>query len=328
MGNQANQSRKKWRHFAEYGVFRFIVCLIDALPTRATVRLTEWLAFIVFRCLPKKLTRYEVARQNLKTAFGEKYTDQEMDVILQKMWVHLFRLVVEIVQLPRKMRLYNCADVVQFRNRDDSVKALSCGRPVIVLSGHFGNWEMAVSAFGVFGFPMGVVARDLDNPYLHRWFMRFREHTGHRLLSKKGGGADMVEFLDRCGNLALLCDQDAGKRGLFVPFFGEPASTFKSIALLALQYRAVIVVGYALRLPDDFHNHRWIRFEQGCEEVIDSLDFQGPDAIRELTAAYTEALERVIARAPEQYFWVHRRWKSQPRKRKQKSSPEAHTKAA
>lgn len=328
MGSQAKQTRRKWRYLAEYAVFRFLVGIIDALPTRATVRLAEGLAFVVFRCLPKKLTRYEVARQNLKTAFGDRYSDREMNAILQKMWVHLFRLIVEIVQLPRKMRLYNCGDVVQFRNRDDSVKALSCGRPVIVLSGHFGNWEMAVSAFGVFGFPMGVVARDLDNPYLHRWFMRFRQHTGHRLLSKKGGGGDMVEFLERRGNLALLCDQDAGKKGLFVPFFGQPASTFKSIALLALQYRAVIVVGYALRLPDDFQNHRWVRFEQGCEEVIDTLDFQGPDAIREITAAYTKALERAIMRAPEQYFWVHRRWKSQPRQRASKTPSDLPAKAA
>ena len=186
-------------------------------PTRVSVRLAEGLAFAVFRLLPKKLTRYEVARQNLKSAFGNRYSDAQIDDIIRRMWIHLFRLVIEIVQLPRKLRLYNCADVVEFRNRDESVKALSCGRPVIVLSGHFGNWEMAVSTFGVFGFPMGVVARDLDNPYLHQWFQRFREHTGHRLLSKKGGGGDMVEFLERSGNLALLGDQDAGKKGLFVP---------------------------------------------------------------------------------------------------------------
>ncbi len=320
MAIEEKRSARKWRYLAEYVLFRFVVCLVDALPTRVSVRLAEGLAFAVFRLLPKKWSRYEVARQNLKSAFGSRYSEAQIDDIIRRMWIHLFRLVIEIVQLPRKLRLYNCADVVEFRNRDDSVKALSCGRPVIVLSGHFGNWEMAVSTFGVFGFPMGVVARDLDNPYLHQWFQEFREHTGHRLLSKKGGGGDMVEFLERSGNLALLADQDAGKKGLFVPFFGQPASTFKSIALLAVQYRAVIVVGYAIRLPDDFTNHPWVRFEQGCEAVIDSLDYQGPDAIREITADYTAALERAVKRAPEQYFWVHRRWKSQPRQRKQKAA--------
>ena len=133
----------------------------------------------------------------------------------------------------------------------------------------------------------------------------------------------MVEYLERRGNLALLGDQDAGKRGLFVPFFGQHASTFKSIALLALQHRAVIVVGYAIRLPDDFSNYRWVRFEQGCEAVLDSEDYQGPNAVRELTTDYTRALERAILRAPEQYFWVHRRWKSQPAERKIKTAKAA-----
>ena len=129
----------------------------------------------------------------------------------------------------------------------------------------------------------------------------------------------MVEFLERRGNLALLGDQDAGKKGLFVPFFGSDASTFKSIALLAIQYRAVICVGYARRLPDDFRSSRWVRYELGCEEIIDPLEHDGPDAIREITVRYTAALERIVRLAPEQYFWVHRRWKSRPKERRKRA---------
>lgn len=314
-GKTASHSRV-WRHRAEYLLFRILVCLVDALPYRASVRLAEGLAALVFRILPRKITRYHVARENLRIAFGNDLTDERVDEIIYGMWKHLFRMVVEIIQLPRKLRLSNCAEYMIFRNRDDSVKALCSGRPVMVLSGHFGNWEMAVSTFGMFGFPMGVVARDLDNPYLHNWFARWRQDTGHRLISKKGGGDEMVDYMERRGNLALLADQDAGSRGLFVPFFGKDASTFKSIALLALQYRAVIVIGYANRLEDDFNQNRWVSFDLGCEEVIDSLDHDGPDGVRELTERYTLALERVVRRAPEQYFWVHRRWKSEPRRRK------------
>jgi KDO2-lipid IV(A) lauroyltransferase len=136
------------------------------------------------------------------------------------------------------------------------------------------------------------------------------------LLSKKGGGSDMLQYMERRGNLGLLADQDAGEKGLFVPFFGKPASTFKSVALLALQYRAIVMVGYARRLPDDFLNRRWVRYELGCEDIIDAAEFDGPDAVRELTERYTAALERVVRLSPEQYFWVHRRWKSEPRQRK------------
>ncbi len=125
----------------------------------------------------------------------------------------------------------------------------------------------------------------------------------------------MVRFLENRGSLALLGDQDAGKKGLFVPFFGRDASTFKSIALLAIQYRALICVGYARRLPDDFRKWGWARYELGCEEIIDPDDHDHSEAIREITERYTAALERVIRLSPEQYFWVHRRWKSRPKVR-------------
>jgi KDO2-lipid IV(A) lauroyltransferase len=162
---------------------------------------------------------------------------------------------------------------------------------------------------------MGVVARDLDNPYLHRWFVKFRQQTGHRLISKKGGGADMLATLERRGHLALMGDQDAGSTGLFVDFFGKPASTFKSIALVALEYRAYLTVGYAIRLPDDFEKSRWVRYEIGNADIIDCEQYTGPNAVREITQRFTTALEKAVARAPEQYFWLHRRWKSVPRER-------------
>src|SRR4029079_4121584 len=96
---------------------------------------------------------------------------------------------------------------------------------------------------------------------------------------------------------------------------GKDASTFKSIALLALQHRAYICVGYARRLPDDWQNSRWVRYELGSEEIIDPLEIDSADPVRTLTERYTLALERAIRRSPEQYFWVHRRWKSVPKRR-------------
>lgn len=311
---------ERGRHVAEYVAFRIVVCLVDMLPVRASVRLAEVLAFIVYRILPRKLTRYRVARDNIRQAFGSKLSGAEVDDIIRRMWLHLFRVIAEIVQVRRKLRLYNCADVVEFNARDENVRILCSGRPVIIVSGHYGNWEVAIGTFGMFGFPMGVVARDLDNPYLHRWFVKFRQQTGHRLISKKGGGADMLTTLAARGHLALMGDQDAGSNGLFVDFFGKPASTFKSIALVALEYRAYLTVGYAIRLPDDFDKNRWVRYEIGNADIIDCEQYTGPDAVREITQRFTKALETAIARAPEQYFWLHRRWKSVPRVRAKRAA--------
>ena len=86
-----------------------------------------------------------------------------------------------------------------------------------------------------------------------------------------------------------------------------------------MEYDALVMVGYARRLPDDFARHRWVRFEVGTEAVLDPRDFTASSALKDLTAAYTAALERAVRKSPEQYFWVHRRWKSQPRKRGRKT---------
>src|SRR4029077_8250551 len=164
---------------------------------------------------------YDVACANIRLAFGDRFDDAQIDRIIYRMWVHLFRLCAEVILLPRKLRLDNVTAGVLFRHKPDVVRALSSNRPVILLSGHFGNWEMAISIFGLFGFKMGLVARELDNPYINRWVENFRKYTGHRSISKNGGGGDMVELLERGGSLAMLGDQDAGSAGLFVRFFGR-----------------------------------------------------------------------------------------------------------
>lgn len=307
--------RQKLRHAIEYLAFRTLVCVLQSLSPRMSLRFARALAGFVFYVLPRRLTRYDVARANLRTAFGDRYTDRQLDDLIYRMWLHLFRMCVEIVQLPRRLRLDNVVDQIIFRNKPETVRALCSGRPVILLSGHFGNWEMAISIFGLFGFRMGLVARELDNPYLNRWFLRFRKYTGHRPIPKAGGGGAMVQLLDRGGSLAMLGDQDAGSSGMFVDFFGRKASTHKSIGLIALEYQALICVGYARRLENDALPNGWPCFELGCEEVVDARDFTMPDAVEQITQRYTAALERVVRRSPEQYFWVHRRWKSVPRSR-------------
>jgi KDO2-lipid IV(A) lauroyltransferase len=300
------------RHRGEYSAFRMLACVLSVLTVRQTIRFAELIAGILTARPLRKPARYDVAADNLRASFGDQLSDEQIEATIRGMWVHLVRMVVEIVQLPRKMTLANCREVIVFRNRAPVLRALCSGRPVFILGGHFGNWEVSTATFGMFGFPLGIVARKLDNPYLHRWFFEARQQTGHQLYDKRGGTSEMIELLEAGGNLGLLCDQDAGPRGQYVEFFGRPASTFKSIALLALQYRAILVVGYGIRLPDD-PDARWVRYEIGCEDVIDTIDYDhSRDSITAITQRYSTALERAVRRAPEQYFWVHRRWKSQP----------------
>ncbi|HVW02998.1 MAG TPA: lysophospholipid acyltransferase family protein [Planctomycetaceae bacterium] len=301
-------SWRAWRYRAEYVAFRLLLCVWQCLSPRQCVRLAEGLAWFIHHCLPRRLTRYEVARGNLQQALGPKATEAEIDAAIHGMWVHLFRLLAEIAHVSRKLHHHSLLDVIDFRNKSVVVDALLSGRPVLLLSGHFGNWEIAISVFGHFGFPMGVVARDLENPLLDCWFRRFRQSTGHHLIGKKDFD-QMTGLLEQGACFALLGDQDAGKGGLFVDFFDKPASTPKTIALLALEYDALICVGYARRLNEPAD---WVRYELGCEDIIDPREISADDPIREITQRYTSALERVVRRSPEQYFWLHKRWKSQP----------------
>lgn len=310
---------RRMRYLLEYFIFRLFVGIVEAMPSRLAARTAERIAKWFFRGLPKKLTRYQVARENLRGAFGDSLSDQEADDIIQRMWIHLFRMVVEVIQLRRKLCLENCKQLIHFHNKEEAVRALYSDRPVLFLSGHFGNWEMGINCFGVFGFQMGVVARDLDNPYLDRWFRGFREQTGHEMIPKKGGFDRMAEVLAEGGTLALLGDQDAGRRGVFVDFFNRPASTHRAIALMALQYDALICVGYSRRLEDRFQDGLPMHYEVGCEEIIDPRLINADDEVNEITRRFSTALERLVRKTPEQYFWVHRRWKTIPgQKRRRK----------
>ena len=299
---------RRLRHLAEYLFVRTAACALAMLTPRQTKAIAEAAAGLMTR-LPARLVRRDLARENLRSAFPHA-SDAWIDETVRAMWTHLFRMTAEIVQFPRKVVLENCREVLVFRNRAASVAAACSGRPVIVLGGHFGNWEASMTTFGTFSFPMGVVARELDNPLLNDWLSRSRQATGHRLIWKRGAGEAMLAQLAAGGSLAMLCDQDAGRRGVFCDFFGRPASTHKSLALLALEHDALIVCGYGRRLPDDFRNGRWARFEIGCEDVIDPRECETGDPVGEITRRYTAALERSVRRSPEQYFWVHRRWKT------------------
>lgn len=315
-------TRGGWQHRAEYLLFRLLVCVVDSLSPRATAWSARMLARIM-HALPRKWTRYHIARENLQRAFGPTLSEVAIDRTIYQMWVHLFRLVAEIIQAPRKLNLHSYRDIIQFADFTRTNEAVCSGRRVLLVGGHFGNWEAGMALFALWGFPMGIVAREMDNPYLDGWFRQYREQTGHRLLAKKGNFDEMLELLRKGGNIGLLGDQDAGPRGMYVDFFGTPASTHKSIALLSMQYDAPIVVGYSLRLPDDFATSPWFRFEVGCEAMIDPRLTTTDDPVREITQAYTSALERCIRRAPEQYFWVHRRWKSVPRTVSRQREPRA-----
>jgi KDO2-lipid IV(A) lauroyltransferase len=295
-----------------YLAIRLFVCVVQALSLQAGCSFARQLARVVYHVDRRHRL---VADENLKHAFPGRFTDEQRDQLVRAVYRHFCTLLIEIIHLPRRLHANNWKSHVELPGGRRLLECVLSDRPLLIVTGHFGNWELGGFLLGLLGFTTHAVARPLDNTYLDDFLRRFREHTGQGILAKKGDVERMQEILDSGGILATLADQDAGQRGLFVDFFGRPASTHKAIALLALEHRVPLLVALPRNTGIPLHYSIDVADLILPEEYADQ-----PDAIRQITQRFTSALERGIRQSPEQYFWVHRRWKHQPAKVRRKAA--------
>jgi KDO2-lipid IV(A) lauroyltransferase len=300
-------SRKSRSHLADFAVYlvvRLGVCLIQMLSWDLARKLANGLAWLAYQ-VDKR--HRQVALDNLRHAFPGRYTEAELDQLVRAVYRHFCTLLTEIILVPRKLHVCNYKNHVKLINGQTMVDALLKDRSLLIVTCHFGNWELAGYFLGLCGFTTYAVARPLDNPYLDTFLRRFREHTGQKILAKKGDFDQMTELLATGGVMATLGDQDAGQRGLFVDFFGRPASTHKAIALMALEFQVPVIVAVAYRVGHP------LRYHIVTDDVIYPEEFANrPDAVQAITQRFTESMERLILLAPDQYFWLHNRCKHQP----------------
>jgi KDO2-lipid IV(A) lauroyltransferase len=305
-----SKPRSRLTDYSVYILLRLFVCVVQALPFVTLPTLARSLARLAFRLDRRHRL---VAIDNLQHAFPGQFTSSQLDGLVRLTYRHFCGLMLEIIHLPRRINPYNWASYVELPSNRQLIDRMLSDRPMLMVTGHFGNWEMAGYVLGLLGFTAYAVARPLDNPFVDDYLRRFREKTGQKLLAKHGDFEKMQSILDSGGVLATLADQDAGQRGLFVDFFGRPASTHKAIALLALQHRVPLVVIGARKVGEP------MRYQLLVEDFILPEEYESrPDAVQAVTQRFTTALEKIVRQAPEQYFWLHRRWKHQPVGRRQK----------
>jgi len=297
--------------FAVYFVVRILICLVQALPLRLGCRLASWAAWLagdVFQI------RGKVVEENLAYAFPA-LSREERKRLARKMWEHLFLMVLEIAHAPRKIHQTNWREFVELNGVSGLVKLLLDKRPVLIVTGHLGNFEVGGYVLGLLGFPTHTIARPLDNPYLDRFVNRFRAATGQHIIPKNGSYERILDVLARGQAMTFLADQYAGEKGCWVDFFGRPTSAHKAIALLALENDALVAVCAARRKAGPMH------FELENHTVFDPRSLaDSPNAVPQLTQWYTHCLEEMIRQTPEQYWWLHRRWKGSPPKKRVKQA--------
>lgn len=247
--------------------------------------------------------RRHVAEQNLALAFPERGAE-ERAAILAAHYHELGRVLVEYARLSDLVHAPDGEVVERVLGLEHLEAARSAGRGALLLTGHFGNFELLGGWLGRIH-PVDFVVQPLSNPGVDEMLGRERERSGVGQIPIGGGVRGVLQSLAANRWVALVADQDARRHGVFVPFFGRPASTPTGPARIALRTGAPIVMGFAERLLDGRHRLRLL-------PPLVASDPTAPDAVRALTALHTAELERQVRARPEMWFWLHRRWKTAP----------------
>jgi KDO2-lipid IV(A) lauroyltransferase len=301
----AKKVRIDWIDRLQYVALRVVNMLLHSFPVNANLNTAKALGDFMYAVDRRHRER---ALGNLKRSFPELGEGQRRDLARRSMQ-ELFMFFVEMLFTARLIHADTWLEYVELEDFR-AVLELLMGKEkgVIMLTAHYGNFEILGYVLATLGFPTASVARPLDNPYLSDWVYGVRERQGQSIINKKGATLEVTDVLNRGGAVGFVADQNAGSKGLFVDFFGRKASTYKSIGLLAMEYQVPVVIGYARRVKDQF------KFQAGVQDIIRPEDWRDQDdPLRYITQRYTKAIEDFIRVDPGQYWWVHRRWKSRPK---------------
>lgn len=293
------------RHAGEYVALRAVAGLVHAFSVDQNLRTAAALGSVYHRLSPRRAGR---ARQNVAAAFPE-WPEARIRQVAEASVQNMFQLfLVESVAMPQLLNPRSWPRYVRFGDVAPIMRLLLSGKPALFITGHCGNWELLGFVLALLGFPMTALARPIDNPWVDRWLLTMREARGLRVLTKWGAVNEVQRLIEQGQRVGFIADQNAGEDGLFVPFFGRLASSYKSIGLLAQRYRLPVVVGLARRDQGVF------RYSLESVDIFGPDDWEPqPDPLFYITARFNRGIETAVRAAPEQYLWLHRRWKSRPR---------------
>lgn len=290
------------RYRLEFALAWVLIKTVGALPrplARAAGISIAWLVYL----LHGKLRR--VGMRNLELAFPEK-SRAERKKILRGVFTSLGRQVAEVCLFPRYTG-ENVSKVVVYEGFENFERAVARGKGVLFLTGHLGAWELSAFAHSLYGHPLSIVMRPLDNPYLDRLTRRYRTMHGNKAVDKDFARG-LIAAMRENKTVGVLMDTNMiASQGVFVNFFGIPACTASGLARIALKTDAAVIPGFTIWDPE-LKKYR-LRFDPPIK-LVRSKDREA-DVVSN-TQLFTKAIEDYIRRYPDQWLWVHRRWKTRP----------------
>lgn len=291
--------------WTQFIAFRAACGLLEPFPPERNLRTARIVADLAMVAAPKRLER---ATTNVVQSFPDMPRAEAERIARESIRHTIQTFMVDAIVAPRIVQAWSWQRHVRFGDFDEALDLLVSDRPCIFLTAHIGNWELLGYVLALIGFRMTALARPLDNPLVSDWLFRQRQASGLAVITKWGASEELQRIVESGGKIAFIADQNAGDDGIFVPFLGRLASSYKSIGLLAMRYRLPIVAGFARRLGES------LVYELSATDVIRPEDWESADdPLYLITARYNHAMERMVLACPEQYLWMHRRWKSRPR---------------
>jgi len=247
--------------------------------------------------------RRGVVLGNIKRAFPDLDAD-DREKIARETYLNAGRMLAECLRLPSLRPEQIAAMVEETEGWENAERVVAGGKPLIVVTGHIGNWELMGAYFAHLGYRLKVFAKPLHNPLVESALFSMRRASGLDIIYTGTGLKPALDHLRAGGILVFLADQDARKDGIAIPFFGVPASTAPGPAVFARLARVPILPVFAIRVGPARHRVQVF-------PPIEPAAGKGRDeAIERMTRAHVEALEKIVRQYPGQYFWFHKRWKT------------------
>jgi KDO2-lipid IV(A) lauroyltransferase len=292
---------KEW---IEYAPVWLILKMLGALPRPVARGFAASVTSLLFALQPKL---QKTAEFNLRLAFPD-WTDAQRKDATRKMVRNLGWMAAEFARLPRLTK-ENIEDVVILEGHENFLEGQRRGNGVLYLTGHIGAWELSSFAHALYGYPLHYMARPLDNKRLDALVNKYRCASGNLPIFKNESARVMLKILKDSGTVGILADQNTlPAEGVFVDFFGELACTTTGLARVALHTGAAVVPGYAY-WDETIQKYR-LRFEPPVE-LIQTGDTERD--VFENTQRFAKVIEEIIRKHPDQWVWVHKRWKTRPK---------------
>ena len=295
-------SSRAVRHWVEYALFTLIRWKLRYLPEGLALWFGGALGWFVGWVLG---VRHSVVEGNLRIAFPEQSPEWRAQVATAS-FDHLGREAVAVLRMAW-MTPQEIVARTTIEGFETFQEALAEGNGVILATGHLGSWEVGAACLAARGVPVDGVTKGMSNQRFGRELAAVRERLGYRVVDVADGPGQVPRSLAEGRMVALLGDQNIRTGGVFVPFFGRPAATARGVALFALRTGAPVFLGVAVHEPGKPRRYRGI-LERIPVEPTGDLE----EDVRRITAAHTAALERLVRKYPEQYFWQHKRWDTRP----------------